>query len=46
MRRSDARPERLAGVPEPLPGYEQPLVVPQDPQTKQDPAGCIEMPHV
>jgi hypothetical protein len=26
--------------------YEQPLVVAHDGQTKHEPAGCIEMPHV
>ena len=26
--------------------HEQPLVVPQELQTKHDPAGCIEMPQV
>jgi hypothetical protein len=25
---------------------EQPLVVPQEPQTKQEPAGCMVTPHV
>ena len=44
-----AGPRVRSGSMLPTPGvvvYEQPLVVPQEPQTKQEPAGCIEIPHV